>query len=141
MRRREEHITKKRKQGLSYSQLGALKLLFIPWVCKPLYAPVVERTKSDLWWLVSSMLVMFTTCLVTAYQGDVSLTVLSIVLFILNLASATQDITVDSVAIRILQPTELGAGNTVQVVAYKLGAVTVGGSLLWVGEELGHSLM
>jgi len=87
------------------------------------------------------MLVMFTTCLVTAYQGDVSLTVLSIVLFILNLASATQDITVDSVAIRILQPTELGAGNTVQVVAYKLGAVTVGGSLLWVGEELGHSLM
>jgi len=26
-------------------------------------------------------------------------------------------------------------------VAYKLGAVTVGGSLLWVGEELGHSLM
>ena len=29
----------------------------------------------------------------------------------------------------------------VKVVAYKLGAVSVGGSLLWVGEEMGHTIM
>jgi len=130
-----------RKQGLSHTQLGALKLLFIPWVCKPLYAPIVERTKSDLWWLVMSMLGMCLTCLGSAWLGLLSLPLLSVVLFMLNLASATQDITVDSVAIRILEPNELGTGNTVQVVAYKLGAVMVGGSLLWVGEEWGHPFM
>jgi hypothetical protein len=35
-----------RKRGLSYSRLGTLKLLFLPWVCKPFYAPIVERTRS-----------------------------------------------------------------------------------------------
>jgi hypothetical protein len=34
-----------RKRGLSYSRLGTLKLLFLPWVCKPFYAPFVERTR------------------------------------------------------------------------------------------------
>ena len=34
-----------RKSGLSFSSLGAMKLLFLPWVCKPLYAPLIERTK------------------------------------------------------------------------------------------------
>jgi len=76
-----------------------------------------------------------------ATQGELSLLPLSVILFILNLASAVQDITVDSIAIRILTPTELGAGNTVQVVAYKLGAVTVGGGLLWVSQSLGYFYM
>ncbi|XP_023347955.1 major facilitator superfamily domain-containing protein 3 isoform X1 [Eurytemora carolleeae] len=130
-----------RHQGLSYSKLGALKLLFLPWVCKPLYAPIIERTRSHTWWLVVSMLSMSAVCGISALQGDLSLIYLSLVLFILNLASATQDISVDSVAIRILKNDELGAGNTVQVIAYKLGAVSVGGILLWVGEVFGHQIM
>jgi len=130
-----------RKQGLSYSQLGALKLLFIPWVCKPFYAPIMEGYKSDLWWLVASMSTMAVTCLLASLADNLSLMALSVTLFILNLSSATQDITVDSVAIKILDPSQLGIGNTIQVVAYKLGAVCVGGSLLWIAESMGHSYM
>ena len=40
-----------RSQGSSFTSLGALKLLFLPWVCKPLYAPLIDRTKSRKWWL------------------------------------------------------------------------------------------
>jgi len=130
-----------RKQGLSYSQLGALKLLFLPWVCKPLYAPIMEGFKTDMWWLVFSMSSMGLTCLFAAFSDQVSIFQLSLILLMLNLASATQDITVDSVAIRILHPSELGAGNTIQVVAYKLGAVSVGGCLLWFGETYGYTFM
>jgi hypothetical protein len=32
--------------GLSFTALGVMKLLFLPWLCKPLYAPVIERTKT-----------------------------------------------------------------------------------------------
>ncbi len=32
--------------GLSFTALGIMKLLFLPWVCKPLYAPIIERTKT-----------------------------------------------------------------------------------------------
>ena len=40
-----------RSQGLSYTALGILKLLFLPWVCKPFYAPLVDRTFNRKWWL------------------------------------------------------------------------------------------
>ena len=42
-----------RSQGLSYTALGVLKLLFLPWVCKPFYAPLVDRTFNRKWWLQS----------------------------------------------------------------------------------------
>ena len=38
-----------------------------------------------------------------------------VVLFLLNLASAVQDICVDSLALEILTSDQLGAGNTIQV--------------------------
>eukprot|EP00092_Neocalanus_flemingeri_P009285 GFUD01009991.1.p1 GENE.GFUD01009991.1~~GFUD01009991.1.p1 ORF type:complete len:389 (+),score=89.44 GFUD01009991.1:329-1495(+) len=111
-----------------------MKLLFLPWVCKPLYAPFIERTKSKHWWLVTSLLVLGVTCLCAALTSENMLGMLTVVLFLLNLASATQDICVDSLALKILQPDELGAGNTIQVVAYKAGSVFAGGSLLWVKD-------
>eukprot|EP00090_Calanus_glacialis_P011870 TRINITY_DN20262_c0_g1_i1.p1 TRINITY_DN20262_c0_g1~~TRINITY_DN20262_c0_g1_i1.p1 ORF type:complete len:451 (-),score=116.56 TRINITY_DN20262_c0_g1_i1:174-1526(-) len=130
-----------RKTGLSFSSLGAMKLLFLPWVCKPLYAPLIERSKSKLWWLVSSMLVLGLTCICAAFTSEDMLAVLAFILFMLNLASATQDICVDSLALKILRPDELGAGNTIQVMAYKAGSVFAGGSLLWVRDLTNWSVM
>ena len=40
---------------------------------------------------------------------------LLIILLMLNMASAVQDICVDSLAIETLEPGELGAGNMIQV--------------------------
>jgi len=130
-----------RKAGLSFSQLGAMKLLFVPWVCKPLYAPIVERTRSRLWWLLVSMSVLGITCLASACTSPDMIFTLILALFLLNLASATQDICVDSLALNILKPDELGAGNTVQVVAYKCGSVFAGGTLLWMKDSLGWAVM
>jgi len=131
-----------RKSGLSFSSLGAMKLLFLPWVCKPLYAPLIERTKSKLWWLLASMSVLGLTCFYAAtFTSESMLGALSIILLLLNLASATQDICVDSLALKILRQEELGAGNTIQVVAYKAGSVFAGGSLLWVRDLTSWSMM
>lgn len=60
---------------------------------------------------------------------------------LLNLFSASQDISTDSLAVLILEPDELGAGNTVQVVAYKAGSVFAGGLLLWVQDQVGWTGM
>jgi len=131
-----------RKTGLSFSSLGAMKLLFLPWVCKPLYAPFIERSKSKLWWLMASMSVLGVSCMFAAFfTSEDMLGVLAAVLFLLNLASATQDISVDSLALKILGTEELGAGNTIQVVAYKAGSVFAGGSLLWVRDMTSWGVM
>jgi hypothetical protein len=131
-----------RQAGLSFSSLGAMKLLFLPWVLKPLYAPLLERTLTRSWWLVASLASMAACCLLAALAiGEADLTALSLLLLALNLASAAQDVCVDSLALAVLQPGELGAGNTIQVVAYKLGAAASGGLLLWCRELLGWAAM
>ncbi|GIY81663.1 major facilitator superfamily domain-containing protein 3 [Caerostris extrusa] len=57
---------------------------------------------------------------------------MSIWLLLLNLLSAFQDVSVDALALHILQDCEMGHGNTAQVVGYKLGALFGGGILFWV---------
>ncbi|TRY77902.1 hypothetical protein TCAL_08117 [Tigriopus californicus] len=124
-----------RQYGLSFTALGSMKLLFLPWVCKPVYAPLIERTRSKYWWLTRSMLALGLTCILAAWiTGPDTLTSISILMFALNLFSATQDVATDSLAVNILEPAELAAGNTIQVVAYKAGSVFAGGLLLWVEE-------
>ena len=71
------------------------------------------------------MMALEITCILTALTSEDMLRVLAVVLFLLNLDSATQDICVDSLALKILRPEELGAGNTKQVVAYKAGSTLV----------------
>ena len=119
-----------RQAGLSFSSLSVMKLLFLPWVCKPLYSPLLERTLSRSTWLIVALATMAMTCLLaslTVNQADV--TSLSLVLLLLNFASAAQvqllhcfsieiqDVCVDALALEILRPSELGAGNTIQVIA------------------------
>ena len=61
------------------------------------------------------MFVLGMTCIGAAFSSSDMLLVLVAILFILNLASACQDISVDSLALHILKEEELGIGNTVQV--------------------------
>jgi PAT family beta-lactamase induction signal transducer AmpG len=55
------------------------------------------------------------------------------------LFAATQDIAVDALAVSWLEPDELGPGNAVQVVGYKLGMLTGGGLLVWASGSIGWS--
>jgi len=130
-----------RQSGLSFSSLGAMKLLFVPWVCKPLYAPVIERIQTKQWWMMTSILVLGLTCLMASLTSLETMSPILLVLLLLNAASAIQDICVDSLAIEILEPGELGAGNMIQVVAYKAGSVFAGAALLWVKEASSWRLM
>lgn len=132
-----------RQKGLSFTQLGIMKLLFLPWVCKPMYAPLVDGTMTKQFWLVLSMLCLGITCVITgAFCSIENVASLSISLFLLNLFSAAQDIAVDSLAVRILESEEeLGIGNTIQVVSYKAGSIFAGGILLYLEHMLGWSGM
>merc|ERR1712223_1980397 len=107
-----------RQAGLSFTQLGVMKLLFLPWICKPLYAPLVDGTMSKKFWLVLTMTCLGITCVITGvYCSIENVVALSMILFLLNLFSAAQDIAVDSLAVRVLESDEdLGIGNTIQVV-------------------------
>ncbi len=132
-----------RTQGISLLLIGSLGLLAVPWMLKALWAPMVDRYGSERLgrrksWILPMQAGMAATCAAAAFvpvQG--ALPVLLGLVFLMNLFAATQDIAVDGFAVDLLEPHELGWGNSAQVVGYKLGMLTGGGLLVWMSGTLG----
>lgn len=136
-----------RAGGLSLTRVGLAKVLYAPWLFKLVWAPLVDRRGSPRAWLTLSTAALGLVCgllaalpPVQAGQAGLPVTVAGLLL-LLNLGAAVQDVALDTLAVQLLEPAELGPGNTVQVVAYKLGAVLAGGGLLALVPALSWPLL
>ncbi|KAM9690347.1 major facilitator superfamily domain-containing protein 3 isoform 2-T2 [Dama dama] len=136
-----------RARGLSLTRVGLAKALYAPWLLKLFWAPLVDTWGSPRGWLALSTAALGLVCgllaaLPPAGAGGAALPVsVAALLLLLNLAAAVQDVALDMLAVRLLEPAELGPGNTVQVVAYKLGAALAGGGLLALLPALSWTLL
>lgn len=121
-----------RRQGVSLTAIGFLGALSLPWLLKPIWAPLVDRFgRTRRAWIVPLMAILAATCAAAALPDPstrMGLAMLLGLVFAMNLVAATQDIAVDGLAVDLLGQKELGGGNTAQVVGYKLG-ILVGGQL------------
>ncbi|KAL3243646.1 hypothetical protein MRX96_047416, partial [Rhipicephalus microplus] len=117
-----------RSNRFSYSKLTLARVLLVPWLCKPLFASFIEKRWTQKRWLQVFLGVMTAVTWLSSYFGD---NVWSFVgtLFLLNVVSASFDISVDIVAMDVLQGSQLSLGSAVQVGAYKVGAIFGGGVL------------
>ncbi|KAF5888805.1 major facilitator superfamily domain-containing protein 3-like isoform X1, partial [Clarias magur] len=128
-----------RGAGQSLTRISLAKVLYFPWVLKVLWAPLVDRAGSKRCWLVSTVGGLALVCLAGAtlspeiQQGGVAG-----ILLAMNALVSVQDVAVDGAAVRLLRgASELGLGNTAQVVGYKAGSVFAGGGLLAVIDVVG----
>lgn len=130
-----------RSHGMSLTDISLFKLLLLPWMCKALWAPYVDRygTKRD--WLMWSMAGLAVTCVFGAMSPPELIIPLACVLFLFNLLTSTQDIAVDGIAIQILTSSELAYGNIAQVVGYKVGTLVSGGVLTWLSDHMPWSVL
>ena len=126
-----------RSRGVSLTNIGLFKILLAPWFCKALWAPLVDKYGTKQKWLLGSICGLMVTCAVISFILPDQLMLLCFLILALNISSATQDIAVDGIALAILTKEELGQGNTVQVVGYKIGAIFSGGILVWFMDTLG----
>ncbi len=123
-----------RQSGLSLTKITLAYILSLPWSIKVLWAPLVERYGSERFgrrksWIVAMQLLLALTCAVTALvPPGVDLQALAMLLLLMNLFSATQDIAVDGLAVDTIKPHDLGLANIAQVVGFKVGMIA--GSLL-----------
>jgi PAT family beta-lactamase induction signal transducer AmpG len=129
--------------GVSLAKIGFAQALYLPWVGKALWAPLVDRFGSPRFgrrksWIVPLQLLLFVACAMAAFvRPDQGLAMLLALVLLMNLFAATQDIAVDGLAIDLLSHGELGPANAVQVVGYKGGILVAGGLLLWASEFIG----
>jgi MFS family permease len=132
-----------RRQGASLERIGLLQLLAILWVLKGLWAPLVDRFG---WgrlghyrgWLIvlQSLMVVGVLSLIGVDAPGQPLLLFGLV-GVIAFLSATQDVAVDAVAVRLLEPAERGPANGIQIAAGNLGFVLGGGGLLLVFDQFG----
>lgn len=127
-----------RDAGASLTAISAIGLLFAPWGVKFLWAPAVDERGTPRRWIVGSQLVAAGAALGLAAAEPDGLPVgLFLGVAVVNLASATQDIAADGLAVRLLGPADRGLANGLQVGAYRVGMMLGGGVLLVLVARVG----
>ncbi|XP_015931168.1 major facilitator superfamily domain-containing protein 3 [Parasteatoda tepidariorum] len=130
-----------RSSGLSHTSLSLMKLLLLPWLCKAGFAPLIDMFWTKWFWLLISLVSLTIVSFLGIFLSTTYFWLLAVWLFFLNLFSAFQDVSVDGLAMLILQDCEMGHGNTAQVVGYKLGSLFGGGVLFWIHYYNGWSYL
>ena len=134
-----------RQQGISLSTIGFTALLALPWTLKFLWAPFLDRFWTRRSWLLTLNLATFGLMILLASRDfgtwvSQSFPFLMMLLFLMNITAATQDIATDGLAVSRLAPHLRGLGNSVQVIGYKVGMIFGGGLLLWLIARYGWQL-
>jgi MFS transporter, PAT family, beta-lactamase induction signal transducer AmpG len=128
-----------RSLGVSLQEISILSLLALAWSLKVLWGPLADRFGSRAAWLIPAQITVVLCLLGLAYIADGQVTpVFWLLVGILCLASATQDLAVDAYTIDLLEPEELGMANGVRIGAYRVGLITSGAGLLMMSDWLGY---
>ena len=97
-----------RKHNFSLSKVGLSRLLSLPWIFKFTVAPLVDNLWSLNTWIIAGSLVMSLLCFISAFFAVNNTVFLLVCVFGMNLTSAVQDVAVDTFAINLLKPSDLG---------------------------------
>ena len=118
--------------------IGLVGAVGIIWTIKFLWAPLVDAVGTYRAWIGGALIVL---ALMIAAIGTVkpATTPFWIALGVLVIASATQDIAIDALAIRITPPELLGIVNSARVGAYRVAMIVAGGGVAILADRIGWS--
>jgi MFS transporter, PAT family, beta-lactamase induction signal transducer AmpG len=132
-----------RERGASLELIGLLPLVGLVWVAKFGWAPLVDRLGSRRFghyrvWLLGSQALMTAGVLALAPLGRAAAPAFFVaVVVVIAVASATQDIATDAIAVRLVSPAERGMGNGIQKAGGYVGLMAGGGGGLVVYDRFG----
>lgn len=133
-----------RQQHFSLETIGMLQFLKLPWVLKFLWSPAVDRSSQSLGdykrWIFSSEIIYAVVILAISFL-DFQISpywVIALVVFSF-IASATQDIATDALAVISFDRKNKSLVNSMQSMGSFAGAMVGGGLLLLLYHQLGWS--
>jgi PAT family beta-lactamase induction signal transducer AmpG len=120
-----------RLHGTSLRAIGGLRLLELPFSLKFVWSPLVQRFGDRRTWVSCAMLVVaLVVALLPAADPASGLTVLFLLILVLTIASATQDMAIDSYTVALVGQEEQGPANGVRASAYRVALVLIGSGMV-----------
>lgn len=131
-----------RQENFSLSAIGLLQLIKLPWILKFLWSPMVDRhavTTGDYKrWIFSSELIyaglIFAVAFLDFHTDFYTIVALIIISFV---ASATQDIATDALAVLAFSRKDKSLANSMQSMGSFGGSMIGGGVLLLLFKQIG----
>ena len=131
-----------RQEDFSLSAIGLLQLIKLPWILKFLWSPMVDRhavTTGDYKrWIFSSELIyaglIFAVAFLDFHTDFYTIVTLIIISFV---ASATQDIATDALAVLAFSRKDKSLANSMQSMGSFGGSMIGGGVLLLLFKQIG----
>lgn len=131
-----------RQQEYSLQTIGMLQLLKLPWILKFLWSPAVDRSSHSLAdykrWIFSAELIYAVIILSISFLDlQTNITTILILIILSFIASATQDIATDALAVVSFSKKDKSLVNSMQSMGSFAGAMIGGGVMLLLYNNLG----
>jgi len=127
-----------REGGVSLQLLGLMNLLMLPVVLKVFWAPYVDRIGTYKSWITPMQFICLMIMMSFAFFDWVSnFWLLFGLAFFYTVASATQDIGVDGIAVRALSPKQRPVGTSVAVAGTYIGTFVGAGAMMILYSQVG----
>lgn len=129
--------------GVDLATIGFFSLVGLPYILKPLWAPIMDRYVPPLFgrrrgWLLITQLLLVLGLAAMAYTSPIEATrLLALLALLVAFASASQDIAYDAYRTDILHASERGLGAALSVGAYRLAMLSSGALALVLASALG----
>ncbi len=125
-----------RQQHISLAAIGFVSSVGLAWSLKPLWAPLVDTFGSYRAWILGSLAVLCAAIAMFAVTPAASIG-FWIAATLLAFASATQDIAIDALTIRITPDHDIGRINSIRVTAARIAFIAMGGGLATLSDRIG----
>ena len=133
-----------RQEGVSLAEIGLFTgALYAPWGFKWAWAPLIDLIRPQRFgphrtWIVASQTMMIATlALLLSFDFTTRISLLIFLMVVHNVFAATQDVAIDALAVRVLEPEALGTANGFMFAAAFAGQAIGGGAALYASGLFG----
>lgn len=136
-----------RSHEVDLATIGLFALVMLPYTWKFVWSPVMDRFKLPFlgrrrgWALLTQVGLLFSIAALGGLDPSSSLQGIVVIVFVISLFGASQDIVIDAYRRELLADDELGTGTSFFINAYRLSSLVPGSLALILSDHLPWSVV
>ena len=136
-----------RSSEVDLGTIGLFALVSLPYTWKFLWSPLMDRFKPPFlgrrrgWAVITQLCLLLTIGMLGQFDPRESLQAIVVLVFLVSLFSASQDIVIDAYRRELLADDELGTGTSLFINAYRLSSLVPGSLSLILSDHLPWSMV